>query len=74
MIGRMVAPPALDAPVAGLGDTEALAKEWLLELIASRPLGQAVRVPADRLAALRGVRHSRARAAACAGLPTSRSR
>ena len=50
MIGRMVAPPALDAPVVGLGDTEALAKEWLLELIASRPLGQAVRVPADRIA------------------------
>jgi len=51
MIGRMAAPPALDAPVVGLGDTEALAKEWLLELIGSRPLGEAVRVSTDRMAA-----------------------
>jgi diguanylate cyclase (GGDEF)-like protein len=51
MIGGMAEPPALDAPVAGLDNAEALAKEWLLDLIASRPLGQAVRVSTDRMAA-----------------------
>src|SRR5258708_2334408 len=51
MIGGMAEPPALDAPVAGLDSAEALAKEWLLELIGSRPLGEAVRVSTDRMAA-----------------------
>ena len=50
MIGGMAEPP-LDAPVAGLDSAEALAKEWLLELIGSRPLGEAVRVSTDRMAA-----------------------
>ena len=45
---RMAEPPALDAPVAGLGDAEALAKAWLLELVAARPLGEATRSPAER--------------------------
>ena len=45
----MAEPPALDAPVAGLGDAEALAKAWLLELIAARPLGEAARLPTERL-------------------------
>jgi diguanylate cyclase (GGDEF)-like protein len=45
----MAEPPALDAPVAGLGDAEALAKVWLLELIAARPLGEAARLPTERL-------------------------
>ena len=47
----MAEPPALDAPVAGLGDAEALAKAWLLELIAARPLGEAARLPTERLGA-----------------------
>lgn len=47
----MAEPPALDAPVAGLGDAEALAKVWLLELIAARPLGEAARLPTERLVA-----------------------
>ncbi|HEV7362916.1 MAG TPA: diguanylate cyclase [Solirubrobacteraceae bacterium] len=47
----MAESPALDAPVAGLGDAEALAKAWLLELIAARPLGEAARLPTERLAA-----------------------
>jgi diguanylate cyclase (GGDEF)-like protein len=46
----MAQPPALDAPVAGLGDGEALAKAWLLELLAARPLADAADLPADRLA------------------------
>ena len=51
MIGGMAEPPALDAPVARLDQPDALAKEWLLELLASRPLDEAGRVPAERLAA-----------------------
>jgi diguanylate cyclase (GGDEF)-like protein len=47
----MAEPPALDAPVAGLGDAEALAKAWLLELVAARPLGDAARVPIERMSA-----------------------
>jgi diguanylate cyclase (GGDEF)-like protein len=47
----MAEPPALDAPVAGLGDAEALAKVWLLELIAARPLGEAAHLPTERLVA-----------------------
>jgi diguanylate cyclase (GGDEF)-like protein len=47
----MAEPPALDAPVAGLGDAEALAKTWLLELVAARPLGEATRFPSERMAA-----------------------
>src|SRR4051794_41648398 len=47
----MAEPPALDAPVAGLGDAEGLAKAWLLELIAARPLGEAARLPTERLGA-----------------------
>jgi diguanylate cyclase (GGDEF)-like protein len=49
MIGAMAEPPALDAPVAGLGDADALAKAWLLELIAARPLGEAARLPTERM-------------------------
>ena len=45
MIGAMAEPPSLDAPVAGLGDADALAKSWLLELIGARPLGEAARLP-----------------------------
>src|SRR2546423_14982068 len=47
----MAEPPALDPPVAGLGDAEALAKAWLLELIAARPLGEAARLRTERLGA-----------------------
>ena len=49
MIGAMAEPPSLDAPVAGLGNADALAKSWLLELIAARPLGEAARVPTERM-------------------------
>jgi diguanylate cyclase (GGDEF)-like protein len=49
MIDTMAAPRPLDAPVAGLGDAEALAKAWLLALIAARPLGEAIDVPVDRV-------------------------
>jgi diguanylate cyclase (GGDEF)-like protein len=51
MIGAMAEPPALDAPVAGLGDADALAKAWLLELIAARPLGEAARLSTERMGA-----------------------
>ena len=50
MIDAMAEPPALDAPVAGLSDADALAKAWLLELLAARPLTEADRVPLGRLA------------------------
>src|SRR5438067_6295431 len=50
MIDAMAEPPALDAPVAGLSDADALAKAWLLELLAARPLIEADRVPLGRLA------------------------
>ena len=43
MIDAMAEPPALDAPVAGLSDADALAKAWLLELLAARPLTEADR-------------------------------
>ena len=51
MIGAMAAPRALDAPLAALGDAEALAKAWLVELIAARPLDEAASIPVERLGA-----------------------
>src|SRR5437763_5911823 len=51
MIGAMAAPRALDAPLAALGDAEALAKQWLVELIAARPLDEAASIPVERLGA-----------------------
>src|ERR1700716_433981 len=49
MIGAMAEPPALDAPVAGLGDADALARRGLLEWIAARPRGEAARLPTERM-------------------------
>jgi len=51
MIGGMAEPPRPRRSGGRLGSAEALAKEWLLELIGSRPLGEAVRVSTDRMAA-----------------------
>jgi diguanylate cyclase (GGDEF)-like protein len=51
MIGVMAEPPALDAPISGLDDGEALAKAWLIALIGARPLDQAVWVQPDRMSA-----------------------
>ena len=80
MIGAMAEPPSLDAPVAGLGDADALAKSWLLELIAARPLGEAARLPTERMgvdgsqARRRGDRRARLRPRTGAADPGGRPR
>ena len=49
--GPRVPRPVADVPSAALADGEAVAKAWLLELLAARPLADAAHVPVADLAA-----------------------
>ena len=49
--GPRVPRPVADVPSAALADGEAVAKAWLLELLAARPLADAAELPVADLAA-----------------------